>query len=687
MSSCENAIGNEREVLNKLMPEYVSLYRIDLNTGKYEILRLASNTNARLIADNDPHPFENFDAYTIRYANAFIPADEQADFLTWHFCRNMKKRFHHTEKQTYHYHSVSKEGKDSYYEALAVKENCDQGHFTILLGYRNIDSILYREKDVQEKLRHALEEARLNNEIISAIAKTYQYISRIDIEADWYEEIANRDRRNLKFLKNGVVSEGNKKACRNFVAEEYQEAFFLFTDIKTLPERMRHEETIALEYRMKDGNWHKLRFIEKKRDADGNLTHVLCAIRSISDEKKREQILLHQIAEAKSEAKLKTRFLSNMSHDIRTPMNGIIGMIELADRYPDDPDMQKRCRDKVLESSKSLLSMINDILDMNKLESGDYTDQEIRFDLAKLLSRANIGSQAQAEKKQIQYVVDWGKGGLKHRYLIGNPVYVERILTILADNAIKFTNPGGIIHVWCMEKEADETQVVYEFRCADSGVGMSENFIEHAFDLFSQENESSRTKYEGTGLGLAIAKKITEHLGGRIRLESTKGQGTTAIVTIPFKIGEQEEEKQEEAKKAEDAEEISLEGKRALVAEDNEINREILTYMLEDHGILTECAVDGMEVVEKFEQSSEGYYDIIFMDIRMPNMNGWDAARKIRAMRRRDAETIPMIAISANTFAEDMIRSRISGMDEHLAKPLDETKLLSAMRRCITQKK
>lgn len=384
---------DEEEILKKLFPAYVSLYRIELNSGKYEILRLEANTNARRIVDQGIHTFATYDDYARKYADTFIREAERDEFIDWHTCRKMKERLIQNERITYHYHSISAEGKDSYYEAYAVRGNVDDKTFSVLLGYRNVDSILYKEKAIQEQLQRALDEAKLSNEIISAIGKAYQYVSRIDIQRDWFEEISNRDKEHLQFIHSGHMTANNKKVYRMFVAEEYQEAFFQFTNVKTLPDRMAHEETIAMEYRMKDGSWHKLRFIEKKRDDHGRLTHVLCAIRCISDEKKREQILLHQVAEAKEEAAIKTRFLSNMSHDIRTPLNGIMGMIDVANRYPEDLEMQQKCRDKVMEASRYLLSMMNDILDMNKLESGASFEQKVNFDLTKVLNRANIDKQ------------------------------------------------------------------------------------------------------------------------------------------------------------------------------------------------------------------------------------------------------------------------------------------------------
>lgn len=408
-----------------------------------------------------------------------------------------------------------------------------------------------------------MEKVKLSNEIISSIARTYQYISRIDIQADYFEEINNRDTEHLKFTKSGKLSESNEKVCRQYVAEEYQEAFFKFVDLKTLPERMKNEETLVLEYRMKDGDWHRLRFVEKKRDENGVLTHVLCLIRSISDTKKWEHELMYQVEEARKEAALKARFLSNMSHDIRTPMNGIIGTLNLANRYPDDLEVQRKCREQIMTSSKYLVSIVNDILDMNKLESGGVVEQEIPFNLA------------------------------------GNPIYVERLLTNISDNAVKFTGPGGSVRVWCAEKYADEERVVYEFGCADTGIGMSETFLEHAFEPFTQENETSRSRYEGTGLGLAIAKKIVDRLDGDIAIESKKGVGTTVTMTLPFKIGEPVEKE-----KNVNYEEIPVEGLRALLAEDNELNMEIAKFMLEDYGIHVECAADGEEAVQKFKNLS-----------------------------------------------------------------------------------
>lgn len=683
LNTQQDMSSEDMYVLKKLFTEYVSLYRLELNSGKYEILRLIENTNAKQIVGEEYRIFADYDEFTRRYAETFIPETEQEEFLDWHKCENLKKRLQEKESLTYYYHSVSKDGKDSYYEAYAVKGKADGKNFYIFLGYRNVDVILYKEKAIQEQLQKALDEAKLSNEIIEAIAKSYQYISRIDISKNWFEEISNRAVENMNYKKSGEVTSGNRNACKKFVAEEYQEAFLKFADITTLPVRMKNEETIVMEYQMKDGNWHKLRFIEKKRDKDGNLTHVLCAIRSISDVKKKEQELLQQVAEARKDAALKSRFLSNMSHDIRTPINGIIGMTELADRYPDNPEIQKKCREKLLESARHLVSMVNDILDMNKLETEQFVENDIPFNLAAVLNRVNTDQQMQAGKKKIDYVVDWKKSELNHMYLMGNPVYIEKLLTVITDNAVKFTKPGGNVSVWCREISEDDERAFYEFGCSDNGIGMSEEFAGHAFEMFSQENKTSRTQYEGTGLGLAIAKKITERLGGTIEIKSKKNCGTTVTMTIPFKTGVENLMQYTENVNTESTEDIPLEGLHALIAEDNELNLEIAKLMLEEKGICVECAADGKEAFEKFKESEPGYYDVIFMDIMMPYMNGWDATRKIRTLQRPDADKIPIIAMSANAFAEDIINSHISGMNWHLTKPVDADKMMTALKECI----
>lgn len=606
------------------MPEYVSLYRIEANSGEYEILRLEGNTNAAELVKESWHPYEDFDEYTSQYARRFLLPEEQKEFKDWFLCRNMKSVLLNHESISYHYQSISAERERTFYEAYAVREDADESHFTILLGFRNIDSILYKEKQAQEKLEKALDDARNSNEIISAIAKLYQYIVRIDLRDGRYEEIRNCNGI-APFQSSGICTPKMHIECAQMAAEEYQEALISFLNLSTLADRMAQNETIATEYRMKNGDWHKLRFIENKRDADGRVTHVLCAIRSISDIKKRGQELRYQVTEAKKENALKTRTLRNMSHDLRTPLNGIMGMIEIANQNPDDRELQQKCRDQMLQSSRYLLSLVDDVLAMSKLEAEETEIPDIAFDLTELLGSVNREAQIKAERKNVSYAVDWERADHPFICLLGNPVYAARLLTAIADNAVKFTEPGGSVRVWCEKKEVKENQIIYEFGCEDNGIGMSEEFLPHAFEMFAQEKETSRIGYEGSGLGLTIARELALRLGGNIALTSQKGKGTTVRAELPFRISDREELAL--CPESKEKENVSLEGRRALLVEDNELNMEIAQFMLESNGILTDEASDGEEAAAKFAASAPGDYDMIFMDIMMPKMNGWDAAR------------------------------------------------------------
>ncbi len=541
---------------------------------------------------------------------------------------------------------------------------------------------IYTDEKMKDQAQKAEEEAKLKAGIISAIGKSYYYISRIDLEKDRYEVVSGVENFHKNIKKEDSFSKCLRENCERIVAGAYLEQFLAFIDPSTLADRLKDDESIVMEYRIRDGNWHKARLIVKKRNEQGRVIHVLCAVRNISDEKRRELKLALQAAEAKHEVMEKTRFLSNMSHDIRTPMNGIIGLLNMADQYPADMEMQEKCRNKMKELSGYLVSIVNDILEMNKLKSDDFALLDTTFDITDMLRSANEASQIKAGEKNIEYVIDWEKSILPHRYLVGNPVYVARILSIVADNAIKFSPAGSKITVWCTEKQTDDENLSYTFYCKDQGIGMSKEFIGHAFELFSQEDEGSRTRYEGTGLGLAIAKELTGKLHGTIRLESEKGLGTTAIMEIPFKAGSPGD-----IEIPEEDTYVSLEGLRVLIVEDNELNTEIARFILEDQGLTVECAKDGLEAVTMFESSEPGYYNVILMDIMMPKLNGLDATRKIRTMKRKDAEEIPIIAMSANVFAEDMIKSRLAGMDAHLAKPLDGKKIIETIKKSLSVKK
>lgn len=661
----------EKQILESLSSDFTAIYYLEVNSGKFEPVHIQNETNASELIKSCSG-YKDFYEYAYQYAMRYIPKDEQPEFLWWFSRDNLKSLLKTQVSLTQNYRCYPNAQNHQYFETKVVKVSEDEESCHVLLGFRYIDDIIKKEKATQKRLQNALEEIKRSNETISAIAKSYSSIYKVDFETDTYERITGSD----VIPKTGCASEKMFDVCEQDVAPEYRNIIHQFANIETLTSRLEKEKDVLAEYRMADGNWHKLRIIVSKRNANGKAIQAIATIRIISETKRKELNLFFEAEQAKREAKIKTRFLQSMSHDMRTPLNGIAGMLHIADQNPKDLELQKTTRNKIHQSLNYLISLVNDVLDMNDLENDHFTEEEVDFDITKLVGNMNIVAQQLAQEKNIQYVLDWYEGQLSHSSFRGFPIYLSRILSIVVQNAVKFTPENGEIHVWMNEKCLDDSTSLLEFRCKDNGIGMSQDFIQHAFDLFAQEDSSSRSTYQGTGLSLSIAKKLVEYMHGNIQLESEKGVGTTVYIQIPFKLGRSIENK------TKFTELVSLEGLCVLVAEDNDLNMEIVEYMLERNGIQVVCAKDGQEVIDLFEKSEVNEFDFILMDIMMPKLNGLDATRKIRALKRLDAKTIPIIAMSANAFVEDIMNSKLAGMNMHLAKPLDETKLINALKQC-----
>ena len=396
------------------------------------------------------------------------------------------------------------------------------------------------------------------------------------------------------------------------------------------------------------------------------------------DEKyKTELLIAAKKAEAANEAK--TEFLQRMSHDIRTPINGICGMVNMADHYADDMEKQKEYRTKVKEASNLLLELVNDVLDMSKLESGEIVLEEIPFNLSSISREVLAVIEQMAAEQNIRIM--WEKKEIIHRNFIGSPGYVKRVMMNILSNAVKYNRENGHVYISCMEIPSEQPEMtMMEFVCRDTGVGMADEFQKHIFEPFAQEHAGSRTKFAGTGLGMPITKKLVEKMGGTITFESKKGIGTTFVIRIPFKIDMDSDKGKEQT---DVSDEKSIKGLHILLTEDNELNMEIAEFMLQNEGADVEKAWNGQEAVELFKKSEPGEFDVILMDIMMPVMNGYEAAKMIRSLEREDAKKVPIIAMTANAFTEDRIRAKEAEMDEHVAKPVDVELLIKVIRKLV----
>ena len=370
--------------------------------------------------------------------------------------------------------------------------------------------------------------------------------------------------------------------------------------------------------------------------------------------------------------KVKSEFLSHISHDIRTPINGIIGLLDIADMNRNDNAKLIECVEKMRSTSVYLLSLINDVLDMSKAQNGVLRPAHETFDLRVLLDECVSMLETQVSEKKLRLRTFFSD--IPHRMLTGSPLYIRQVLLNILNNAVRYTDIGGVICFMAHELSSDGKNAVIEFVISDSGRGMSEEYLVHIFEPFTRErNEPSADEsFRGTGLGMSIAKSLTDVMGGTICAESKAGEGSRFTVTIPLVISEKEPYAKAESEKTR----ADIRGMHILVAEDVKLNMDIVTYILEHEGAEVICAEDGETALRLFSESAEGSIDLILMDIRMPGINGYEAAERIRAMKRSDAD-IPIIAMTANVYEEDIERAKRAGMNDHLAKPMDSGKLLA----------
>ena len=402
---------------------------------------------------------------------------------------------------------------------------------------------------------------------------------------------------------------------------------------------------------------------------------IFLLLQKITDRIQESERLEGELKAAEASSLAKSNFLAGMSHEMRTPMNAILGLNSIALKNRDLPSETRTQLEKMRVSAQYLMDLINRILDINQIEAGEVVLEEDSFSIRELLNLIQVLSTSMCEDKGLDYRQE--NSGLKDQWFTGDVQKIREVLLCLIDNAVKFTDTPGTVTVTAEEvKDAPERSLI-RFSVADTGIGMDPEFLPKLFDSFAREDESTTSRYGGSGVGLAYAKHITEAMKGTLTAESEKGVGSTFVFTVPLVPSEP---------KAEEGP-VSLAGKRVLIAEDIALNAEILADLLEMEGISSERAENGRVAVRMFEEHPAGYYDAILMDLRMPEMDGLEATRQIRSMDRPDAKEIPIMALTANAFEEDKRKTREVGMNAHLSKPTDTDKLFKMLGILTARKK
>ena len=392
--------------------------------------------------------------------------------------------------------------------------------------------------------------------------------------------------------------------------------------------------------------------------------------------KRQEQSIMELLDRVRHANSVKSEFLSHMSHDLRTPINGILGMLAILEKSQDDPARQRDCREKIRVSAEHLLSLVNDVLQMSRLESSRPAAVEEPFDLRAVLEDCIAILSPLAQERDVLLELD--TSALRHRRVIGDPLYLKQILMSVIDNALKYNRPHGSVFVRAEETAFREGTADCRFVIEDTGIGIGEDFKEHIFEPFTQEHQDARTNYSGTGLGMSIVKRLVDQLEGTVEVDSRTGKGSVVRITLPVRVDETR--RGEPAGKAWSVPD-NIAGMRVLLVEDNEINCEIVEYILRDAGAEVVTAGDGKAAVDAFTAAEPGTFDCVLMDLMMPVMSGYEAARVIRGLDRKDADAVPIIALSANAFEEDIALAKDAGMNAHLAKPVDIHKMFQIMSR------
>ena len=683
----DNALlkANEHaEVINALTTIYTTIMEADLLTHAYKIIQTNSPMKM-VVGGKDQGNFDEVMEDVLKFYMHPNDIDRMRDFI------NLKTLSSRMGSDT----TLVTEYKAAYgkwFEARFIaKKRDEKGH---------VISAIYAARDVTpEKLKelHYREQLKEQLMISNTLARNFKNVYLIDLEKKTakilkleagYEKLQEEIGHEfpfdavLKHWTNNVVSAND----RSKIAK-------IFT-VENVKKHLSKEKEFTGNYQSKaNGETHYFQYSMSMADNDGtkailgfqNIDNIIHA--QLKEEEKRrkiEQAYQEDLKKAKEAAeranRAKTDFLLRMSHDIRTPLNGIRGMLDIADHYGNDMEKVKECRAKVRESSNILLELINEVLDMSKLETGEVVLEQIPFDLTNVSFEVFTVIEKMAEEQDIEIKEN---SKVTHTRFIGSPIHLKRLLLNILSNAIKYNRPHGKVFVSCNEISFDGKTAIIETIISDTGIGMSKEFQKHLFEPFQQENASARTKYGGTGLGMSISKSLVEKMGGTITFESEKNKGTTFTIQIPLEV---DFSKHIDVAK-DNKENVSIAGETIILAEDNNINMEIAQFILKNAGVNIIEAQNGKEAVSAFAMSKEGEVSAILMDLMMPVVDGYEATRRIRSMDRKDAKTIPIIAMTANAFVEDRIATKKAGMNAHIAKPLNDKEVINVIAEQIKESK
>lgn len=693
MERSKEELRNELELNHKIVyavcSDYHDIYYANMDTDEMWAYRSSIVTN---ISFSERFFTGSYHANISFYVEHCVHFLDKTLFDDVKSCEGVRELLRNQNSYSFYYRSV-RMGQIRYCQCLVTRMEENSREF--VLAIRNVD----KEKRHEMEWQRLLEEKM---EMVLSMTRVYDNAVYVDLKNNTFQEL-----RTINSIHNMVYSSNIfwaqiRKVCLNNVMPEFQQTMLDFVDVTTLEERMKNKNVITAQYIGKDMGWSEAYIIVGSRDENGHLLNMFYATRSIHEQKikeleqkkkEREQydIIRDALKAAETASKAKTAFLSNVSHDIRTPLNAIMGMTTIASSNLDDKAKVAGCLEKISAAGEQLLALINEVLDMSHIESGKMELREDFFDISDLMKRCVDIAQPEVAKHEHNMQLTIASN--INTKVIGDEVNMAKIISNLISNMIKYTPDGGTLRVKLMgEGEAPEGYSRYKMVFQDNGMGIPEDLQETIFESFSRGDTNRTSKIQGTGLGLPIVRSIVQMMLGDITVKSKVNEGSVFEVVVLLKNSESSQENQHNMEnedletreyKIEDLMSLGCENKRILMAEDNEVNAEIAKFIFEAAGLEIEHAIDGAEALEMVHENPDGYYDIVFMDIQMPKLNGYDTTRLIRKLHRKYTKELPIIAMTANAFSSDVEKAFMSGMNGHLAKPINIKEVYDILKKYL----
>lgn len=659
------ALENQYDILKALCADYISIYKIDFNTGKYEIYQ-TGNLHNKEIAEKT-RSLNDYKALVRWYASEYVIKEDMDYFCNATSEETIMK--HLLEKRDYviRYRAKGLKQDFCYFDIQYADVSHNPGEKNVIMAIRNVDAVVRTEEEMRRNTASAHEETLKGSGI-----GMWMIVIEEGVKPKMYTDSMMRELLGVddEILPEDCYAWWYDHVDKNFVSQ-------IDSNMEEILAKGRSE--VSYPYNHPDKGTMYIRCGGcKSYDSVHNRIRIKGYHQDVTEimtiKQKQDKELMDALVVAKRADRSKSEFISHMSHDIRTPINGIIGMVDIASKNPEDAELQKRMCNNVRESAERLLNFMNDVIEYSEMEGSRMKLTHEPVDIANIIGNILELTDKQINDRNIQVVTDYGNDTYK---LAGSLKHIRQVLYNIIENAIKYNKQNGSISISVHNEKTDEEKAECFVTVADTGIGMSREYVEHIFEPFTQGYEDARTSYKGTGLGMAICKRIMDYMQGTIEVKTNPGEGSEFTVKFPLDIYE------EDTVADENAENGNFAGYKILIVDDNNMNREITQFMVEELGAKAVTTCDGKEALDTFRKSERGDFDCIIMDLMMPVMDGFEASERIRNLDREDAHTIPIIPLSASSSEEDMEKAVESGMNGYLVKPVSIDLLKHTLQNMI----